>query len=223
VDDSAKQALLGRFSEWLDAAGPSASPPGDPVPTTDLYSLLLELAGLRTEVRTESRLVKEALDQFRGVFDTLRASQSTLEQELGRVRGDGREQTRAALRSLLLDAVDIRERLRAALKFAPAAPAGWWDRLLRRKAPAPTWQEGLRLTLERLDQVLLARRVAPMKLEGRPFDPRFARVIATSAESSAPDGAVIEEVRAGFLWDDQVLQIADVIVSKSAPRNGDKL
>ncbi len=222
MDDSVKQELLGRFSEWLDAAGPGASPPDDPAPTTDLYSLLVEMAGLRTEVRTESRLVKEAIDQFRGVFDTLRASQSTLEQELGRVRSDGRDQARASLRSLLLDVVDIRERLRAALKFSKTAPTSWWDRLLRREPSPPTWQEGLRLTLERLDQVLLARRVAPMKLEGRPFDPKFARVIATSAESSAPDGAVIEEVRAGFLWDDQVLQIADVIVSKSAPRNGDK-
>ena len=46
--------------------------------------LFVEVAGLRSEVRTESRLVKEALDQFRGVFDTLRASQATLQQELDR-------------------------------------------------------------------------------------------------------------------------------------------
>jgi molecular chaperone GrpE len=45
----------------------------------DLFSVFVELAGLRNEVRTQSRLVKEALDQFRGVFDTLQASHATLE------------------------------------------------------------------------------------------------------------------------------------------------
>jgi molecular chaperone GrpE len=221
VDDNTKQALLGQFSDWLDAAGDGATPPDDPVPATDLYSLLLELAGLRAEVRTESRLVKEALDQFRDVFDTLRASQAILERELGRARSDAQEQTRAALRPLLLDVVDLRERLRAALKFSQTTQTGWWDRMLRRKTSEQTWQDGLRLTLERLDQVLLERRVVALRLEGLPFDPRLARVIATSAESSAPDGAVIEVVRTGFLWDDQVLQTAEVVVSKSARQSGD--
>jgi molecular chaperone GrpE len=32
---------------------------------------------------------------------------------------------------------------------------------------------------------------------------------------------VIEEVRAGFLWDDQVLRTAEVIVSKAATRTGE--
>ncbi len=94
MDDDAKRALLDRFSDWLDAAGDGATPPDDPFPTTDLYSLFVELAGLRTEVRTESRLVKDALDQFRSVFDTLRGNQATLERELGTLRSNAREQTR---------------------------------------------------------------------------------------------------------------------------------
>lgn len=74
MDDSTKQALLSQFSAWLDAAGDSPEPPDETAIATDLYSLFVEMAGLRSEVRTESRLVKEALDQFRGVFDTLRTS-----------------------------------------------------------------------------------------------------------------------------------------------------
>jgi len=33
---------------------------------------------------------------------------------------------------------------------------------------------------------------------------------------------VLQEVRAGFLWDDQVLRTADVIVSKSATGTGER-
>ena len=94
MDDNIKQALLSQFSTWLDAAPDQAAQwaphgtedepqdatangqafPDEPGPTTDLYALFVEMAGLRSEVRTESRLVKEALDQFRGVFETLQTS-----------------------------------------------------------------------------------------------------------------------------------------------------
>ena len=53
-----------------------------------------------------------------------------------------------------------------------------------------------------------------MQLVGRPFDPRLARVVGTAPDRSVAEGTVIEEVRAGFLWDDQVLRTAEVIVSK---------
>jgi len=77
------------------------------------------------------------------------------------------------------------------------------------------------MTLRRLDQVLLDRRVVPTKLVGRPFDPRLARVIGTTLDRSVAAGAVTEEVRTGFLWDDQVLRTAEVIVSKGEAGKGD--
>jgi len=221
VDDSIKQALLSRFRAYLDTAETAAPEPR--AETSDLYSLFVEVAGLRSEVRTESRLVKEALDQFRGVFDTLQASQSNVQQDLDRARAATRDQADAALRPLLLDVIDLRDRLLAALTSAAAARPGWVGRLLRRAASGDeAWQEGLRMTLRRLDQVLLDRRVVPMQLVGQPFDPRRARVVGTSADGSAADGTVLGEVRAGFLWDDQVLRTADVIVSKSATGTGER-
>ena len=184
--------------------------------------LFVEMAGLRSEVRTESRLVKEALDQFRGVFDLLRTSQTTLQQELDRVRAETRAQAHAALRPLLLDVIDLRDRLVAALKFLATGRPHWSDRLLRRNAPGgAAWQEGLRMTVRRLDQVLLDRGVVATHLVGQPFDPRRARVIATAPDSSVAEGTVIEEVRTGFLWEDQVLRTAEVIVSKGGAPQGD--
>ncbi len=221
MDDSIKQALLSRFQAYLDTAETAALE--SQTETSDLYSIFVEVAGLRSEVRTESRLVKEALDQFRGVFDMLQASQANVQQELDRARSAERDQADAALRPLLLDVVDLRDRLFAALKSAAAARPGWLGRLWRRPASGDAaWQEGLRMTLRRLDQVLLDRQVVPVQLVGLPFDPRRARVVATVADSSTADGTVLEEVRAGFLWDDQVLRTADVIVSKSAAGQGER-
>jgi molecular chaperone GrpE len=220
VDEHIKQALLSRLSAYLDSAADQPEPPDDPGEATDLYSLFVEMAALRSEVRTESRLVKEALDQFRGVFDLLRTSQATLQQELDRVRAETRAQAHAALRPLLLDVIDLRDRLLAALKLVATGRPHWSDRLLRRNTPGgAAWQEGLRMTVRRLDQVLLDRGVVATHLVGQPFDPRRARVVATAPDLSVAEGTVIEEVRTGFLWDDQVLRTAEVIVSKGgAPK-----
>lgn len=220
MDDSKKEALLSRFRAYLDSA--EGEPPDETGETADLYSVFVELAGLRSEVRTESRQVKEALDQFRGVFETLQASHETLRRELDRARAEARGQGRAALRPLLLDLIDLHDRLAAALRLAAAARPRWRDRLLRRdRAGGEAWQEGLRMTLRRLDQVLLDRGVVAARLVGRPFDPRLARVVGTSADSAVAEGTVLEEVRAGFLWEDQVVRTAEVIVSKGDAGKGE--
>ena len=221
MEDSIKQALLSRFSAYLDKAEDAPSPPDEPTATTDLYAVLVELAGLRTEVRTESRLVKDALDQFRGVFETLQASHSTLRQELDRARAEARDEGRAALRPLLLEVIDLRDRLTAALKLAAGVRQHWADRLLGRSAAGgEAWQEGLRMTVRRIDQVLLDRRVVAVPVIGQPFDARGARVVGTAPDSSVPEGSVIEEARTGFMWDDQVLRTAEVIVSKGGAGKG---
>jgi molecular chaperone GrpE len=224
LDDSIKQALIDRFRGYLDMVEDGEEPPDDPGETADLFSVLVEMAALRSEVRTESRLVKEALEQFRGVFDSLQASQATLQRELDRARTETRDQVLSALRPLLLDVIDLRDRLVAALTLSAAARPRWRDRLWRRdRSGAAAWQEGLRMTLRRLDQVLLDRRVVATQLAGLPFDPRLARAIGTAADSSvAAEGTVIKEVRAGFLWDDQVLRTAEVIVSKGDAGKGDR-
>ncbi|MFL5287032.1 MAG: nucleotide exchange factor GrpE [Rhodopila sp.] len=222
MDDHIKQTLLSRFSAYLDKAEDQPEPPDDPGETADLYAVFVELAGLRSEVRTESRLVKEALDQFRGVFDLLRTSQVTVQQELDRVRSEAHDREYAILRPLLLDVIDLRDRLLAALKLVATARPRWSDRLLRRSTPGgEAWQEGLRMIIRRLDQVLFDRGVVAMQLVGKALDPRRARVVATAPDSSVPTGTVIEEVRTGFLWDDQVLRTAEVIVSKGANGNGE--
>lgn len=223
VDDSTKQTLLSQFSAWLDAAQDDPAPRDEPAPTTDLYSLFVEMAGLRGEVRTESRLVKEALDQFRDVFETLRASQTTMQRELERSRTDARDQIRTAVRQLLLDLIDLRDRLLAALSVTRTPPTRWRDRWFRVTVSGDeAWRDGLRLTIQRLDQVLLERNVVALRLEGHPFDPQHARVIGTAVDSAAAEGIVVEEVRTGFLWDDQVLRTGDVIVNKAGPVTGDK-
>jgi len=95
LDKAIKETLLDRFQSYLD--GLDESERGEePIAldktseATDLFSVFVEIAATRNEVRAQSRLTKDALDQFRAVFDTLQSSHAVLEQELKGARARGR-------------------------------------------------------------------------------------------------------------------------------------
>ena len=168
MDDTIKQALLSRFSAYLDTAEDEPAPPDDPGETADLYSVFVEVAGLRSEVRTESRLVKEALDQFRGVFDLLRTSQATVQQELDRAgpkRATGTRGIASAVAGCHRPAGPSGRRPEACRDCrAPAGPIGC---CAGTQTGGEAWQDGLRMIVRRLDQVLLDRGVVA-DASGRP-------------------------------------------------------
>lgn len=226
VDKAIKETLLDRFQSYLD--GLDESERGEePIAldetneATDLFSVFVEIAATRNEVRAQSRLTKDALDQFRAVFDTLQSSHAVLEQELKDARARAGEQNRAALRPLLLDIIDVRDRLAAGLASgAPARPANWFERWLCKAPESDPWREGMNMTLRRLDQLLADRRVTPIATVGRPFTPSLARVVATIDDPAVADGVVVAELRAGFKWEDELLRPAEVTVARNPNASG---
>lgn len=217
MDDAAKENLLQQFRHYLDGIDTLPAMTGDDPGSgaADLFTVFVELAAVRNEVRAESRLVKDALDQFRGAFDTLQSAHATLEQQLTRAHAEARERSDALMRPLLLDLLDLRDRLDAALKQTAPPPAKWLDRWRRKPVQADNWREGIGITARRLDRILAERRVQRMQLTGERFDPRLARVVGASLCSGTAPGVVVDEARAGYMWDNQLLRIAEVIVSKS--------
>ena len=217
MDAAVKETLLDQFRCYLDSIEEAPEEPDAAGAEADLFTVFVELAALRNEVRTESRLVKEALDQFRGVFATLQSSHATLEQELKRAQAEARERGRALLRPLLLELLDLRDRLAAGAAAVRRAAAALVRALAqrRRQAEPESWREGLGITLRRLDRILAERRVVRIEMAGRRFDPRMGRVVGTTQDATIGAGIVVEEVSAGFLWDDEVLRAAEVIVNKA--------
>ena len=98
MDAAVKETLLDQFRDYLDSLDEVPQTVDAEGPETDLFTVFVELAAMRNEMRTESRLLKEALDEFRGAFGTLQSSHATLEQELQRAHADSRERARALLR-----------------------------------------------------------------------------------------------------------------------------
>jgi len=220
VDQATKDVLLERFRSYLEGLDDDDDEPthadGE---ATDLRSLFVEIAALRNETRAQSRLTKDALEQFRGVFETLRGSSAALEQQLKDAKAREKEQARALLRGLLLDILDIRDRLAAACTAASKKSAKTPLRRLlfgRGRPEADPWREGLAMTLRRLDQALAARRVTPIVLVGKPFQPALARAVSVVEDETMADGTVTAELRAGFLFEGEVLRPAEVTVARRA-------
>jgi molecular chaperone GrpE len=228
LDETIREKLLSRFAAYLDGleheeSGAVPAMAEEAREEADLFSVFVELAGLRNEVRTQARFFKEALDQFRGVFDTLQASHATLEQELKRARAEVNDRETTLLKPLLLDIIDVRDRLSAGLKPAMAASPRWYEhfRPKTKRAAEKAWREGMRMTVRRIDKLLGDRRVLAIETVGCPFDPRRAAAVATIEDPAAADGIVVEEVRPGFLWQGELLRPAEVIVARRDVRNGD--
>ena len=79
------------------------------------------------------------------------------------------------------------------------------------------------MTLRRLDQVLLDRRVVRDAAGRASRSTRGARASSPRRRTRpVAEGTVLEEVRTGFLWDDQVLRTAEVIVSKGGAGKGER-
>lgn len=214
-----KEQLLERFRAYLDEL-PDATlaEPGEENRQTDLYSLFSELAALKNEVRLESRQVKTAFDEFRAVFETLQASQIQLGGELERTRAALPEQRRTALKPLLLELVELYDRLAAGLRalqsYRPTVLSRMFGLGQRERALLQAIAQGQDISLRRLEQMLNSQQVVTLPVLGQPLNPHTMRAAEVEQRNDVDNGIVTEELRAGYLWQGELLRLAEVKVNR---------
>lgn len=215
MNNENKEQLIAQFRAYLEFAD-AVAPGADETEarSIDLYTLFCELAALKNEVKLESRQVKQALEQFSEVFSTLQDNNTRLSTELGRSQTDNEELRKAAQRELLIDILDLRDRLAAGLESARKRRPGLLARLGQGDGRVHALLEGTEITLNRLDSLLQRHDVTPIAAVGKPFDANTMRAVEVDRRHDQSDGAVIAELRKGFLRDDIVLRLAEVVVNR---------
>lgn len=188
--------------------------------TIDLFTVCKELIALRTEVKQESRQFKGALESFKEVFNTLQQSHATLTQELAQRRQDQdaeiEKHKNAVLKPLLLDLIELRDRLEIGLTHHKTYKVHKWMPIFKRiQTLFASMHEGQMMTLRRLDQLLSNYEVCALKTDQEPFDPHCMRVVAVEHHADLSDGIVVAEMRKGFRWKDEILRVAEVKVNKT--------
>jgi molecular chaperone GrpE len=222
LDDAAKDALTAQFRAYLDATDTTPTDGEDPAP--DLFTLLAELAALKSEVKLESRQVKTALDEFRGLFDTLRERQAQLSAEQERRCEQMRASDRQGWKAMLLELLELRDRIQAGHDQAARFQPGWLTRMHRAPRLIASLAEGTAMSLRRLDEILARRGVRALPAVGRAFDPQRMHAAELARDPGRPTGEVVAELRPGWLLHDELLRAAEVVVNRadsppSSPRS----
>jgi len=215
------ERLVAQFRTFLLRAADREA--ADTVPArVDLVTLLTELAALNNEVRLEARHIKGALDEFRSLATTQDGANRRMGEALEQTRLRADAAARDAERALLLEILELRDRLEAALSSIRAHRplpierfTGGGERFVR------SLGEGMEITMRRVDEVLARHGVSPLAVEGRALDPHTMHVAEVEHDPEQPDGVVLTELRKGFVRGDELLRAAEVLANRAQRDDGD--
>jgi len=178
------EALVEQFRQYLENLDPEALDrvDADDDPEPDLFTLLAELAALKNELRLESRQVKTAFEEFSGLFDTLREQNRRLQEELDRQRERARQDLQAAQQQMLLQLLELRDRLQAGQEQAAHYAPNWFARRGGAQGFVAALATGMDMNLRRLDELLASHEVEPLEVLQRPFDPHCMRAVEVTRD-----------------------------------------
>ena len=80
-------------------------------------------------------------------------------------------------------------------------------------------QDGMRMILTELDKAFRTEGITKMEVKGKPYNPDTQEVVAMIPADKKQDGLVIDEVKMGFMMQDQVLRPASVVVGQAKEEN----
>jgi molecular chaperone GrpE len=216
--ESRKEKLLAQFAAFLEQGTQGAGPEEDGSPDPerqepDLYTLFVEMAALKAEVKKDARQHKESVGYFHSLLETLQANNQQLTQELAHHQKSRQEAVLQAQQDLLEEMIDLQDRLQATMDNIHAFKPPFWERRASRVFRSGL-AEGLEITMRRMEQMLGSHGVTPLQAVGRPFDPHTMRVVEVRKEEGQADGIVLEEIRRGYLRQGKLFRLAEVVANR---------
>ena len=156
---------------------------------------------------------EDPMDQLRHELEESRQEAAAQQEKFLRARADMEnykkriERTYAdralsTKKDLLKNLLGVKDNLERALHYAGSS-----------EAEGEGLMEGVRLTQYQLDQMLEKEGVRPIEAEGKQFDPRLEEAIQSVNDPSVEDHTVVQVVRTGYTFGEDVLRPAQVIVS----------
>jgi hypothetical protein len=211
--------ILQRFEQWLDTAmADEEAPPGIPAEIlagdqapesspTDWHTVWAAMTALTQEIKLQGRAFKQLSESL--AADAERR---------------GRKESLAGL-------LEMRERLLRGLEGARGRQElrpGFLDRIFARRwrevehalGVVRALEEGYRLSLGYLDDLLSQFQVRPIECEGRQFDPRRMNAVDVEETDRAAEGTVLLVYRAGYELNGELYRPAQVRVAKRPGSGG---
>jgi len=154
------------------------------------------------DVSTLRSELQSAREQAAANQDRYLRARADMENYKKRIERTYADLSKSSKKDLLRKLLTVEDNLERALAYGPGDQAQGEGIL-----------EGIRLTKYQLDQILDQEGVRPIEAEGRPFDPRLEEALQSVEDPNVPDHTVVQVVRQGYTYQDEVLRPAQVIVS----------
>jgi molecular chaperone GrpE (heat shock protein) len=239
TDESAPQGLTAELLTALQNGDPfpplEAGQPG--AGGCDLYSLWSAMTALTQEVRIQGRTFKQLHETL--LNETLPQIALSLEASAAAAAGrsvedapleQGSARTQQPRKQEIDVLLDLRDRIERGGNTVRTAA----EELASTRLPSlARWlgvgnsyarhtqevlaalSHGYSLTLDSLDEALVACRVSRVAAEGRIFDPQRMTAVDIEETESVPEGTVVEVYRNGFEWNNEVYRTAQVKVARA--------
>jgi molecular chaperone GrpE len=232
-----REALFEKFLDYLQS---TPTPPDylgeapEVVEPFDPYTMVGEWIALRHEVKQQNKLLQAAHNSLQQVLQAEQAQNAQLQQRLEALseresQSHDRESPPDQKRLLqeLLEIVDALDRASEHWRSqideltVNSQSSSFWTKLLPRsktdtaslREMLTSQQQGVELIRRSLLEILRQRQVVPINAEQQPFDPQRMYAIGRQESNAVPENTVIQEVVRGYLWHNQVLREAQVIVA----------
>lgn len=208
-----RSEILRRFEQYLDTAmAQEGPPPGIPAEILagdlatesspmDWYTMWAALTALTQEIRLQGRAFKQ-------MGETLAA-----------------DAERRSRKESLAGLLEMRERLQRGLEAVRGRQElrpVLWDRIFKERwrqvrhelDVVRALEEGYRLSLGYLDDLLFLFQVQPIECEGRKFDPRRMNAVDVEETEETEEGTVVSVYRTGYEWNGELFRPAQVRVAR---------
>lgn len=214
MDEQLKEVLVQQFRTYLDTDFEEEST----APPVDRMTLFSELAGLKSEVRIESRQFKGALDDFREAFTSLDRANQDLAAMVQQRKQQDQEAISAALKPVLYGLIELHDRVAAGLAQPPPTRSSFLAKLLpkgqRDRRRLAGHLEAQQMILTRILDILNQCGVSSLTTRGKQFDPNRMKAVGSASDPTRPGGTVLGEERKGFTREGGIIRPAEVIVNK---------
>ncbi len=206
--------VLNDFAGWLAELDDSALPPPPPNLSHGLFDLATEVSALRQELKRQNREQGKSNEELERLNSVYREALSRVQTKGDDLAGLKREVQRDTEKRVFLLFADLRDSLERGLKEVRNT-SGKRPFFFKPPPAMKGIEEGYEMAVDRFDRTMMNLGIEMVPTEGRPFDPRTMRAIGTRHVPGVAPGMVVEETMSGYVRDDEVLRLAQVVVSAS--------
>ena len=159
----------------------------------DSATVTAEGIDLASELAIAKAKAEENYNKFLYAMADFENYKKRIERQLGEIALSGKK-------SVLIKFLPVLDNLERALTFDQGSEG---------------LRGGLQATLRGFESAFASENVKVLSLKGQPFDPKLAEAIGTQAAEGVEDDIVLEEAQRAYMYGEDLLRPASVIVAKA--------